>query len=115
MRQTARASITAGIVSATASVIGSLSTCYHYYYYYVALQLYVLTFQRVCAPLLDVFFKVDKIALNLHFFVQVQNTFSIDSKMVVDDRLFLICKILDSSFAVEFKYGIKILQYQLQR
>jgi hypothetical protein len=75
MRQadSAATGIIAGIISYTASaVIGSLSTCYYYYYYYyAALQLYVLTFQRACAPLLDVFFKVDKTALNLHFFVHV--------------------------------------------
>ena len=56
---------------------------------------------------------MDKIALNLDFFVQMQ-ILSLLIHEVIDDMLFLVRKILDGYFVVGSRYPIKLLQHQLK-
>src|SRR5215207_10338821 len=44
----------------------------------------------VCAPTLNLSFKVDNMMLNIDFFILVQNIDCIDPQIVVDDSLFLL-------------------------
>jgi hypothetical protein len=44
----------------------------------------------VCAPTLNLSFKVDNMMLNIDFFILVQNIDSIDPQIVVDDSFFLL-------------------------
>jgi len=46
--------------------------------------------ERVCAPTLNLSFKVDNMMLNIDFFILVQNIDSIDPEIVVDDSFFLL-------------------------